>query len=185
MNKFEDGAYIHTWNGFEPYYIGCFSSSVALGGEEKFDKCHGWFSGIGDVTWWVKAELDALSAEDQAELLAILTRNQNFNDNVKTHATVTYLAELMDVEGTHIIYRLGNLNIKRILDCEGNDARVAMYHQIVEEMKPKPEPKHVFPTYEHKDSDGNTYISEIPTMDAYILMLDNIGEHRNDNDIKR
>ena len=75
--KFENGEYIATWNGYSPYDIGCFTASdIVLGGEERYAKCHGWFSGIGDVVWWDKTELDKLPSQHQDNLLKILKRNK-------------------------------------------------------------------------------------------------------------
>ena len=76
QTKFASGEYLHEWNGYSPYFIGCMAAPM-YGGEEKFLHCCGFFSGIGDVEWWIKAELDKLSTEEQSELLNILKRNKN------------------------------------------------------------------------------------------------------------
>lgn len=106
MDKLDSGEFIYTWNGFTPHYAGCFYGSTSvLGGEEKFKHCYGFFSGIGDVEWWVKEELDKLSTEDQAELLAIIIRNKTFDDLKKKIAKD--LAALLDVQ-PYQVYRVPN-----------------------------------------------------------------------------
>jgi hypothetical protein len=97
QEKFENGEYISTWNGYSPFYIGCFSAGdIVLGGEEQYARCHGWFSGIGDVVWWDKTELDKLSPEHQDNLLKILKRNKQFDDYKKK--IYPELAKVLNVE---------------------------------------------------------------------------------------
>jgi len=79
VKKLETGEYIIKWNGFTPFYAGCFyGSNLVLGGEEKFSHCYDFFSGIGDVEWWIKDELDKLTEDEQDELISILKRNKAF-----------------------------------------------------------------------------------------------------------
>lgn len=107
--KFENGEYIDTWNGYSPYDIGCFTASdIVLGGEERYAKCHGWFSGIGDVVWWDKTELDKLSPQHQDNLLKLLKRNKQFDDYRKK--LVPDLAKLLNVPPSQV-YRIGNKDL--------------------------------------------------------------------------
>lgn len=97
MDKLDSGEFITKWNGYSSFYAGNFyGSSLKLGGEEKFEHCYDFFSGIGDVDWWIKSELDALSIEDQNELLAILKRNKEFYEC--TQRIAKPLAEALGVE---------------------------------------------------------------------------------------
>ena len=109
QEKFDAGEYIPEWNGYSPFYIGCFTSGViCLGGEERYSKCHGFFSGIGDVVWWDKTELDKLTPEEQDDLLRILKRNKQFDDYVKK--IVNDLAKALNVE-RHQVWRIGHKNL--------------------------------------------------------------------------
>jgi hypothetical protein len=113
QEKFESGEYISTWNGYSPYYIGCFSAGgIVLGGEEQYSKCHGWFSGIGDAVWWVKEELDNLSPQHQDNLLKILKRNKQFDDYRKK--IYPQLAKVLNVENYQVA-RLSNKDLYNFL----------------------------------------------------------------------
>ena len=96
QEKLETGEYISKWNGYSPFYVGCFTGGeICLGGEERYSKCHDFFSGIGDVVWWDKTELDKLTPEEQDDLLRILKRNKQFDDYVKK--IVNDLAKALNV----------------------------------------------------------------------------------------
>ena len=97
VKKLETGEYIIKWNGFVPFYAGCFyGSDLVLGGEEKFSHCYDFFSGIGDVEWWIKDELDKLTEDEQEELISILKRNKAFYEYKKKIAPD--LANTLNVE---------------------------------------------------------------------------------------
>lgn len=114
VKKFETGEYISEWNGYTPYYAGCFvGSSVVLGGEEKFSKCYDFFSGIGDVDWWIKEELDNLTEEQQQELLSILKRNKAFDDYKSK--IIPELAKILNVK-PYQIYRIGSKSLYDFLN---------------------------------------------------------------------
>ena len=109
QEKFASGEYISTWNGYSPFYIGCFTGSeIVLGGEEQYSRCHDWYSGIGDVVWWIKEELDNLSPQHQDNLLKILKRNKQFDD-YRTKITDD-LAKVLNVE-TYQVYRVKNKDL--------------------------------------------------------------------------
>lgn len=77
--KFKSGEYVRSWNGFDPFYlISPYSSS--FGDESEFSHCAGSFYGIGDVEWWIAAELEGLSPVQEAKLLRILARNKAYED---------------------------------------------------------------------------------------------------------
>ena len=114
FKKLETGEYIYEWNSYPPHYAGCFyGSDVVLGGEEKFSNCYDFFSGIGDVEWWIKEELDKLTEEQQQELLSILKRNKAFDD-YKTKI-VPELAKLLNVQ-PYQIYRVRNKDLYNFLN---------------------------------------------------------------------
>jgi len=112
--KLETGEYIRKWNGYLPFYAGCFyGHDVVLGGEEKFRQCHDFYSGIGDMDWWIKEELDKLTSEEQEELLSILKRNKAFEEYKKT--IVPELAKLLNVE-PYQIHRVRNKDLYNFLN---------------------------------------------------------------------
>ena len=119
VEKFETGEYIHEWNGYSPYYAGCFVSTAVLGGEEKFSKCYGFFSGIGDVVWWIKEELDKLTSKEQEELISILKRNKAFDEYKKK--IVPKLAKLLDVK-PYQVYRVSNKGLYNFLNSVHSNA---------------------------------------------------------------
>jgi hypothetical protein len=113
QEKFENGEFISKWNGYGPFYAGCFNAyPICLGGEEKYNHCYGFFSHIGDIDWWDKTELDKLSKTQQEELLFILRRNKKFNDY--KNKIVNPLAEALNVE-PYQIHRLNNKELKDFL----------------------------------------------------------------------
>jgi hypothetical protein len=118
QDKIASGEYIYTWNGYEPYWAGCFyGDKVCLGGEDKFKHCYDFFSGIGDAEWWIKAELDILSDEDRTELLNIMARNKKCKESI-TRDVIKQLSEIIGVD-TFVIYSLGNRSILRLMSAKG------------------------------------------------------------------
>ena len=113
----EAGKTIYEWNGFSPFYAGCFyGDSICLGGEKKFSQCYDFFSGIGDVEWWIVDELEKLSEKDKKELLHILKRNKRIYDYIKKqHSKIKEMSSELQLEGPHIIHRLGNRKILSLL----------------------------------------------------------------------
>jgi hypothetical protein len=104
--KLQNGEFISKWNGYTPHYAGCFyGSSIVLGGEDKYKHCYDFLSGICDVDWWIKAELDKLTPEEQEELLYFIKRNEAF-DNYK-NTIVPLLVKTLNVE-PYQIYRIPN-----------------------------------------------------------------------------
>jgi hypothetical protein len=113
-SKLMTGEYLPEWNGYEPFYAGCFSADgVRIGGEEKFSQCHDFYSGIGDATWWIKEELDKLTSEEQEELLSILKRNKEFDDYKKT--IIPELSKLLNVK-PYQIHRVPNKDLYNFLN---------------------------------------------------------------------
>jgi hypothetical protein len=96
----------HTWNGFAPFYAGCFyGDSVCLGGEERYIQCYDFRAGVVDEEWWVVDELEKLTQEEKDELLRILKRNKEFHDYKKS--IVPELARVLGVE-QYQVYRVPN-----------------------------------------------------------------------------
>lgn len=113
----ESGKTVYEWNGFSPFYAGCFNgNSVCLGGEDKFSHCYDFFSGIGDVDWWIVEELNKLSEKDKKELLHILKRNKRVDHYIESkRSKILEISSELNLEGPHIIYRLGNRKILSLL----------------------------------------------------------------------
>jgi hypothetical protein len=104
--KFQSGEYISEFRGFSPHWAGCFyGDTKVLGGEEKFSKCFNFFSGIGDVEWWIKAELDLLTDTEADELESLMKRNKEFDEWLQDK--VRPIAEILKI-APHAIYRMGN-----------------------------------------------------------------------------
>lgn len=114
QTKLENGEYLSEWRGYTPHYIGCmYGDTCCLGGERKFSHCYDFFSGIGDVEWWIKSEIDKLSDDEKDELESLMERNKIFNRDIKTHEKIKSLAEYFNVE-TCELYRMGNKEIYKI-----------------------------------------------------------------------
>ena len=132
MIDLDEGRCVNKWRGFDPFWLGCFyGDSVILGGEEKYSHCYDFFSGIGDVSWWVVAEIDKLSSEEQEEMYQLMVRNKAIADRI-TFELVYELAEMLGVE-THYVYRLGNryiIQLINVLPCS-DDAIKSLYKQFV------------------------------------------------------
>lgn len=131
--KLDSGEYLYEWNGYSPHFAGSmYGSSVCLGGEEKFYHCHDFFSGIGDVSWWIKEELDKLTKEEQDELLYILKRNKSVDEYIDK--IIPELAKLLNVK-PYQIYRIGNkkiydfLNLIHTQSDSENDLKKNYYEQ--------------------------------------------------------
>jgi len=102
----QKGEFILKWNGYTPHYAGCFyGDKTVLGGEEKYRHCYDFFSGIGDVEWWIKAELEKLTPEEQTELLYFIKRNEAF-DKYKNQVC-PILAKALQVDPVQL-YRVPN-----------------------------------------------------------------------------
>lgn len=116
VHKLNSGEYLSKWRGFSPYWLGCFyGDSVILGGEDKFSHCYDFFSGIGDVEWWIKKEIDNLTDDDKDEMESLMKRNKEFDTYLRDNNIVGKLSDLLSLD-THYIHRLGNIYIKEILD---------------------------------------------------------------------
>lgn len=114
QDKFDSGEYIRKWRGFEPHYAGCFyGDSTVLGGEEKYRKCHDFFSSVGDVEWWVVEEINKLTDAEKDELEAILKRNQYFAEVIRTPDRVKSLADFLGVVPQNV-YRMKNKELYKI-----------------------------------------------------------------------
>ena len=110
VEKFESGEYLQKWRGYEPIMVsvGPYSQCMNIG-ESKFMHCTGWFSGIGDVDWWITAELEKLSKEELYELESICA----YKKYVQNFINIDLVKEMAKIFGcdTFHIYRTGNKNI--------------------------------------------------------------------------
>lgn len=120
ISKLKTGEYLYDWNGYKPHYAGCFyGDKVVLGGEEKFRKCYDFFSGVGDVEWWIKEELNKLTSEEQEELLSILKRNKEFDEYMRM--IIPELANLLNVK-PYQIHRVSNKELYNFLNLIHSNA---------------------------------------------------------------
>jgi len=107
--KLKSGEYIHTWNGFSPYYAGCYyGHSLRLGGEDNYKHCYDFFMGVGYVEWWIVDELEKLTREEKDLLLYMLERNKKFDEFKKS--ITKELAKVLGVE-PYQIYRTRNRDL--------------------------------------------------------------------------
>ncbi len=119
VEKFESGEYLHEWNGFSPFDLGAVAYSEVINdtSAEKYFHCVGEFNGIGDVSWWIKEEIDKLDSDQLTELRYICEYNQYIRKFVSVEL-VSKLANFYNCSPFHI-YRTGNneiLNLCNYLD---------------------------------------------------------------------
>lgn len=112
--KFKSGEYIDEYNGYTPYYIGCFyGAKVCLGGEDEFMSCTGFFSGIADIEWWDTKELKKLTSEQIIKLNSILKRNKLIDEYIESNMDVFYSIFGKDYRSN--IHRKSNIDKIRFL----------------------------------------------------------------------
>jgi hypothetical protein len=117
MIKLDSGEYLREWRGFSPYWIGCFyGDSIMLGGEDEFSHCYDFFSGIGDVEWWIAAEIEKLTEEQKDRMYSLMVRNREVGDWIDSRrSSIREMCDIMGI-GTEYVYRLGNKLIKQVLE---------------------------------------------------------------------
>ena len=121
QDKLDSGEYLYKWRGFSPHYAGCFyGDTLRLGGEEKFSHCFDFFSGIGDVDWWIKSELDKLTDDEKDELESLMIRNQHFAEKILTPEKLKCLAEYFEVQTT-FLYNLGHKSLYELVKNLNNN----------------------------------------------------------------
>jgi len=107
QDNFASGKYIREYDGYSPHYLGIFyGDGLKLGGEDQFMHCADYFSGIGDVEWWDKDELDALTDDQQVLLYNILVRNKKIDDYIKENFSL--LRNCFNGVENYKIHRLPN-----------------------------------------------------------------------------
>lgn len=100
VEKFQNGEYLRKYKGYDPYLIGgLYSENIGIG-EEKFKHCMGDFSGIGDVNWWIKAELDKLTEEELKEL-ELICKYKTYLKNFINIDIINKFSKLFDCEFFH------------------------------------------------------------------------------------
>lgn len=106
--KLQSGEYVHNFRGYAPHWAGCFyGDSHKLGGEEKFSHCYDFFSGIGDVDWWIVAELNKHTKEELDQLELICARNKWVKEKILSSNVVTQVIKILGCP-SHSFYRLGS-----------------------------------------------------------------------------
>jgi hypothetical protein len=99
--------------------MGCFyGDSVVLGGEKEFSHCYDFFSGIGDVEWWITEEIEKLTEEQKERMYSILVRNKSVNTMLEEKRNFLYeLADELGI-GSEYIARLGNKLKKELIESD-------------------------------------------------------------------
>jgi hypothetical protein len=119
VEKFKTGEYLREWRGFNPHWLGCFyGQSVTLGGEDEFSHCYDFFSGIGDVEWWITAEIEKLSEDEKERMYSLMNRNKSVDEMlVENSHIINTICDNLDITSEYI-YRLGNKLIKELVESE-------------------------------------------------------------------
>ena len=119
VQKFKTGEYLRDWKGYQPILIGGpYSENIGIG-EEKYIHCMNFFSGIGDVDWWIASELAKLSPDELEELEWICKYKTYLDKEIITYERVKLLSELYGCETFHI-YRTGNREILKLIKTLNN-----------------------------------------------------------------
>jgi hypothetical protein len=108
--KIENQEYLREWKGYDPILIaGVYYDTLDVG-ENKFSHCIGEFmGGGGEISWWIKNELDNLSDEEKKELENICKYKTYINNKIN-HELVKKIADLFECQPFHI-WRTRNKNI--------------------------------------------------------------------------
>lgn len=119
VEKFESGEYLRQWNEFEPILIcGSYSQNMDIG-ESKFYNCVGGFSGIGDVDWWITAELEKLSSDEINELLLICKYKTYLDKILRNYDLIQKISNFYGCETFHI-FRTGNKKMLEFISILNN-----------------------------------------------------------------
>jgi len=131
--KFESGEYLREWRGFSPFWMGCFyGDGVVLGGEREFSHCYDFFSGIGDVEWWITEEIEKLTEEQKERMYSILVRNKSVNTMLEEKRNFLYeLADTLGI-GSEYIARVGNKLKKELVE---SDNPIEKYKEFLKDEK--------------------------------------------------
>ena len=125
VKKIKTGEYLYEWKEYDTILIGGpYSDNIGIG-EEKFLHCMDFFCGIGDVSWWIKKELDKLTEDEKTELEWICKYKTYLKKEVITIEKVTILSELYGCETFHI-YRRGDKEILNLIKTLNN------FHNLIE-----------------------------------------------------
>ena len=117
VKKIKTGEYLYNWKGYNTIILigGPYSEKIGIG-EEKFIHCIGFF---GDVSWWIKAELDKLTEDEETELEWMCRYKSYINKEGTTHEKVKLLSEFYGCETFHI-YRTGDKEILTLINTLDN-----------------------------------------------------------------
>lgn len=129
VDKFKTGEYLRKWRGFSPFWLGCFyGGDVVLGGEKEFSHCYDFFSGVGDVEWWITAEIDKLTEEQKERMHSLMVRNKSV-DNMLSDKRYFFsdMAKKLEID-TEYFYRLGNKLRKELVE---SDNPIELYKKFV------------------------------------------------------
>jgi hypothetical protein len=114
VEKFENGEYLRDYKGYKSILIaGPYSENLGIG-EEKYAHCVDFYSGIGDVDWWIKSELDKLSENEKIELEWICKYKTYLKNEIITYEKIKLIADFYSCENFHI-HRVGDKKIIELI----------------------------------------------------------------------
>lgn len=154
VEKIESGEYLYEWRGYSPFWVcGMYCDNLNIN-EDKYINCTGAHYGIGDVEWWITAELDKLSEDEKDELEKICRYKRFINNEAKPKELINKLTEFFECEFYHI-HRTGNEEILKF--CR-------MAHNYREEIKKHSKGSRDETTKKLYDTDSPFFI---PTFEEY------------------
>jgi hypothetical protein len=112
--KFESGEYLSKWHNYDPILIGTPYSDYIGIGEKDFLHCVDYHSGIGDVSWWIKSELDKLLPEELQQLKSIC-QYKTYLKGIITTDVINQLCKIYDCDPFHI-HRTGTNTILQLMN---------------------------------------------------------------------
>jgi hypothetical protein len=124
MTKLKCGEYLSKWKDYDSNIINGFYCDIIDVGEDKYTHCTGFFSGIGDVTWWIKDELDKLSEKELEELEWICRYKTYISKEAVTRELVQRISDFYGCNTQHI-YRTGDKEIINICNV------LTRYHNLI------------------------------------------------------
>ena len=194
-NGFESGKYLSQWNGYDPSILGNISYSQHIGiGEDKYFDCVGEITGMSDVSFWVKFELDKLSNEDIEELI-LICRYKTYIENIINKELLVKLSSIFNcsesdirkLKHSGIINLCNNLSdvynkIYWIHNDFGNDKRI--------KLRDESNPYKLLSFNEYKNKNKINKIEDISENDwiyfyAYIMNVTNDTVSLTDDECKQ
>lgn len=114
QEKLHSGEYLRKFRGYDPELIGGLYSESLNIGEDKFGNCVDFFSEIGDVSWWIKSELDKLSTEQMFELITICEYKKYIKEKINFEK-ISLISKLYGCKNFHV-NRTGDKQILQFIN---------------------------------------------------------------------